>query len=138
MNIPTVKLYVKSLEKPVGTENIVIDKPTVQMIGGRSGFVIRTFPTHDVKTVTKYEYELPEEQEHLIEIIKEVALQFGLKLEIIDVGRENVLHRAIQKEFEKIRLFPTLVSDSSMVLEGTSTKEQIEAYLSKVKRASQS
>ncbi len=42
---------------------------------GRSGSVIWTFPTHDVQTVTKYEYELPEEQEHLIEIVKEVAFK---------------------------------------------------------------
>jgi hypothetical protein len=139
VEVPKVRLYVKSLKKAAGVENVVIDKPSMQNLGGgRAGNILRVYPTHEVRTVTKYEYALPEEQEHLVEIIKEAALQFGLKLEITDVGRENVLHRAIQKEFEKIRLFPTLVSDSGMMLEGTSTKEQIEAYLSKVKRAPQS
>mgnify|MGYP001563978401 CR=1 FL=1 len=129
-----MRLYVRSLKKIAGTENVVIDVPVTEIVRN----VVRVFPTHEVKTVAKYEYELPEEQEHLIEIVKEVALQFGLKLEIIDVGRENVLHRAIQREFEKITLFPTLVSDSGMMLEGTSTKEQIEVYLSKVKKGHQS
>lgn len=48
------------------------------------------------------------------------------------MARENLLHRAIHKRLEKIRLFPTIVSDSGLMLEGISKEEQIEAFLNKI------
>jgi hypothetical protein len=47
-------------------------------------------------------------------------------------ARANVLRRAIQKEFEKIRIFPTLIVSSGEKIEGKVTKEQIESFLSRV------
>ena len=85
-----------------------------------------------------YEFILPEEQQIILDLAKKTASKLGLEVKVIDVGKENVLYRAIQKEFEKIRLFPTLVSDSGMMLEGISTREQIEAFLSKIERPRQS
>ena len=125
-----MRLYVKSFQKNVGTEKIVIEKPTPQLLGGRFGGAHTTFPTHDVKTITKYEYELPEEQEHLIEIAKEVALQFGLKVETIDVGQMDFFDESLPKEVKKLKNFPVLATESEAVLATGFSREDVERFLS--------
>lgn len=134
LNIPTVKLYVKSLEKPVGTENIVIDKPTVQMIGSRFGNIIKVFPTHDVQTVTKYEYVLPEQQERLVEIIRDFASKSGFNLEVIDVAQMDYFDKPIPKEVKALNDFPVLAIDSQVQLILDFSREDIERFLSHVRR----
>jgi hypothetical protein len=126
MEVPKVRLYVKSLEKPVGTENVVADVPVTIIVKN----VVRVFPTHDVKTVTKYEYELPEEQEHLIEIVKEVAAKVGLKLEIIDAGKMDLFDEPLPKEVKQLKNFPVLATESKTQLATGFTREDIERFLS--------
>jgi hypothetical protein len=94
--------------------------------------------TYATETELKYEFVLPEEQQVIVDLKKKIASELGSEIKVIDVGKENVLHRAIHKEFEKIRLFPTLVSDSGMMLEGISTREQIDVFLSKIEGVRQS
>jgi hypothetical protein len=126
MEVPKVRLYVKSLEKPVGTENVVIDVSVTEIVRN----VVRVFPTHEVKTVTKYEYELPEEQEHLIEIVKEIVAKFGLKLEIIDVGQMDFFDEPLPKEVKQLKNFPVLATESKMQLATGFTREDVERFLS--------
>jgi hypothetical protein len=142
-----VTVYVKGVKTLTGTKEFERRTPSISKLGDSpdrielegkraSGtFVMKTYVT---EMEPAYEYVLPEEQQIIVDLTKKTASKLGLEVKVIDVGKENVLHRAIQKEFEKIRLFPTLVSDSGMMLEGISTKEQIEVFLSKVERASQS
>ena len=37
-----------------------------------------------------------------------------MDVEIVDVARENVLHKIMQEERENIKTFPTLVADSAL------------------------
>ena len=131
MEVLKVRLYVKSLKKAAGVENIVIDKPSMQnMGGGRAGNILRVYPTQDVRNVTKYEYELPEEQEHLIEIVKEVVAKVGLKLEIIDVGKMDFLDEPLPKEVKQLKNFPVVATESKTQLATGFTREDIERFLS--------
>lgn len=131
VEVPKVRLYVKSLKIAVGIENVVIDKPTMQNLGGgRAGNILRVYPTHEVRTVAKYEYVLPEEQEHLFEIVKEVALKFGLKLEIIDVAQRDSFDEPIPKEVKKLKNYPVLATESETVLATGLTREDVERFLS--------
>ena len=126
MEAPKVRLYVRSLKKKAGTENVVIDVPVTEILRN----VIRVFPTHEVKTVTKYEYELPEEQEHLVEIVKEVAIKFGLKLEIIDVEQMDSFDKPLPNEVKKLKNFPVLATESETVLATGFSREDVERFLS--------
>ena len=126
MEAHKVRLYVRSLKKDVGTETVVVDVPITQIVKN----VIRVFPTHEVKTVTKYEYGLPEEQERLVEIVKEVAIKFGLKLEIIDVAQRDSFDEPIPKEVKKLKNYPVLATESETVLATGLTREDVERFLS--------
>jgi hypothetical protein len=132
-----VTAYVKSVKTITGTKEFERRTPVsklgdspdrIELDGKRAGgtFVVKAYVT---EMEPAYEFVLSEEQQMIVDLTKETASRLGLEVKVIDVGKESVLHRAIQKEFEKIRLFPTLVSDSGMMLEGISTKEQIEAFL---------
>jgi len=131
MEAPKVRLYVRSLKKKAGFENVVINVPIVQNMGEQPlGGVIRVYPSRQIQTITKYKYALPEEQEHLIEIVKEVALKFCLKLEIIDVEQMDSFDEPIPKEVKKLKNFPVLVTESETVLATGLTREDIERFLS--------
>jgi len=126
-----VRLYVNSFKKAVGTENIVIDKPSVQILSGtRLGNVIRTYPTREVRTITKYEYVLPEQQESLVEIVKEVAFKFGFQLEVIDVGQMDFFDKPLPKEVKAMKNFPVLATESYVQLASDFSREDVERFLS--------
>jgi hypothetical protein len=142
-----VTVYVKGVKTLTGTKEFerrttgiskLGDSPDrIELDGKRADgtFIVKTYVT---EVEPAYEFVLPEEQQIIVDLTKKTASKLGLEVKVIDVGKENILHRAIQKEFEKIRHFPTLVSDSGMMLEGISTKEQIEVFLSRVERPRQS
>jgi len=120
MSVSRVRLYVKSVKTVTGT--IKVERLTV----ARS----RLPPT--VRTETKREYILPEAQQRTVEMIKNIASKYGLEVKVVDVGRENVFHRAIQEEREKIRAFPALLADSGERIEDNITEEQAEHFLSRI------
>lgn len=117
--------------------NKIGDRPSRIEIKGKrmkGTFVLRAYET---ETEPQYEFVLPENQQRIVELVKEVASSHNLEVEIVDVVKENVLHRAAQREFKRIRTFPTLVSVSGEMLTGVTTKEQLEAFLSKATRINQ-
>jgi hypothetical protein len=128
-----ITLYVKSVKCIVGTEAVGV-KTLVS--GGPSvrpgGF--RTVPPdamYETEEVPEYEFVLAEDQKDFIETVKNVAGRLGFAAEIIDVTKENIFRREIQQEIEKIRAFPTLITDSGRRMEGKKTKEQLESFLTK-------
>jgi hypothetical protein len=72
-----------------------------------------------------HDFVLPAEQREAVEIVRRVASKAGLDFKVVDVGKMNVLHRAIQKEFGRIRRFPTLVLSSGKRIEGNMTEQQV-------------
>jgi hypothetical protein len=150
-----VRLYVKSVKKAVGKENIVIEKPFFQYLGSRAfPGNVRYFPIHDVMTVTKYEYELPEEQEKLVEIVTDVASKLGFKLEVIDVTKRELSAEDSASEADKFATvvqsnvedhstrvpvemkelkdsaFPVLATESDTKLATNFSREDVERFLS--------
>jgi len=124
-----VTLYVKSVKTVIGTEKI--DRhyfqagPPVKVSG------YRLIPKHEVDTIAKYSFVLPENQNGTVKMVKEVAAKHGFKLEVVDVTKENILHRVLQEEIKRIKTFPTLITDSGEKIEGNITKEQVELLLRK-------
>ena len=132
-----VILYVKSVKTVTGTveaEREIIGRQPgrpdrAEIEGSRAGgkFRVRLFQT---ETGPKYEFVLPEDQKKVVEMVREAAYRLGLEVEVVDVARENPLHRIFQKELEKIEVFPTLLTDSEMLMSDFA-KERIEDFLSK-------
>jgi len=130
MEVPKVRLYVKSIEKDVGTENIFIDKPTALIINIASGTTIQTYPSREVRTVKKHEYVLPEQQKRVVEIVKEVVSKFGFQLEITDVGQMDLFDKPLPKEVRELKDFPVLATESKTQLATGYTREDVERFLS--------
>jgi hypothetical protein len=122
MGDSTVRLYVKGVKRVTRAKKSGVVTFALPRVG--QGEVSPV--TFDGDTEAKYEFVLPEEQQKIVEIVQKVASEYGLKLDVIDVARENVLHRAI----EKTRSFPALVLDSRERIEGRMTREQIRSILS--------
>jgi ABC-type uncharacterized transport system substrate-binding protein len=87
------------------------------------------------RTEPEWELALTEDQQEIVEMIKEVALKYGVEVEVVDVAKANFLQRVVQRKFEKIQAFPTLVTDSGEMCQGVSTKKKIEAFLSKASKS---
>jgi hypothetical protein len=118
-SLSKVILYVKSIKTVIGT---------VETQGLR-GFRVRVLET---ATEPKYDYVLSEDQQEVLEMVNKYARRHDVEVEVVDVTRENVLRRALQEEREKMRIFPTLTTDSGRRIEGKMTEEQIESFLSRI------
>lgn len=117
MSHSEIRLYVKSVKVVTGTT-------LVQHARLRESYAVETEPMHS--------YMLDEDQQKTIELVKEIARKYLLELEVVDMTRENVLRRVVQKEREKISVFPTLVAGSEQRIEGEITKEQVESFFSRI------
>jgi hypothetical protein len=110
------------------------DRPSRAEIEGKrmkGTFVLKTYAT---EARPQYEFILSEDQQITVEMVREIASRHNMEVKVVDVTRENVLFRAIRKEFRKTRVFPTIVSDSGISYKGPMSKEKIEDFLSKVAR----
>jgi len=120
MSVSRVRLYVKSVKTVTGTieaERLYVPRPLLR-------------PT--VGTESRHEYILPEAQERTVQMVKNIASKYGLRVEVVDVAKENIFHRVIQEEREKIRAFPALHANSFEGIEGDITTEQAESFLSRI------
>jgi hypothetical protein len=139
MNEPRVRLYVKSVKTVAGTEEIereifgrsLSHSGCVKVEGSVSDgtFRLRQF---GIIPEPKYDFVLSENQQATVEMVQKVASRHGLKLEVIDVTKEDVLHRTIQREFVGIRVFPTLTTSSGNKIEGNITEKEVESILSRI------
>jgi hypothetical protein len=140
MSCSKVRLYVKSVKTITGTTETeheifgrtVLDHPSRVKVEGsvaEGTFRVRQFA---VETEPKHEYILPEDQQKIVEMVKQMARRYRLEVEVVDVSKENLLRRVVQKEREKIRTFPTLVAGSGQKIEGNLTEKQVESLLSRI------
>jgi hypothetical protein len=142
MSNSKVRLYVKSLKTVTGTTEIErevftrtpSDRPDRVKVEGKVAegtFRVRLFET---ETEPKYDFVLPEDQQRVVEMVKQIAFKYGLEVEVVDVAKENALHRFLEKEVKKLKVFPTLIIDSAEKIEGKITEKQAESVLSHLKR----
>ena len=123
MSEPQIRLYVRSVKTVTGTvqfERLTTRRPRLPPV---------------TVTEPKRDYVLPEYQMKTAEMVKSVASKFGLKVEVVDVARENILRRAMTREGKKIRTFPTLVAGLQRV-EGEITEVQVTSLFSRIADAS--
>ena len=115
-----IRLYVKSVKTFIGTLR------GLQVDGFGRGR--RVYSERE----PEYEFVLPEDQQKVVDMVKEVARRYFLGVEVVDVAEENVLRRMIQREQEKIKIFPTLIADRETKIEGEMTEKQVTSLLSRI------
>jgi tetrahydrodipicolinate N-succinyltransferase len=116
-----VRLYVRSVRTVTGTRKV--ERETLL----RRVRSVETEPTHG--------YILPEDQQKAAEMVRRIARKYGLEVEMVDLAKENVLRRVLQKEKEGIRILPTLMARSGVRLEGSLTEMQVESVFSRLAEA---
>jgi glutaredoxin len=135
-----VRLFVKSVKTVTGTKEFehatwlrrAGARPDRIELEGKITTGTFRVKAYETETEPAYDFVLPEDQEKVVEMVTEAASKKGLQLEVIDVTKENILHRAIQEELKKIHTFPTIIVGSAQKIEGRMTKEQIDDVLSRV------
>jgi predicted metalloenzyme YecM len=128
-----VTLYVKS-NRIKGADRKLVRLKTIVTLGSIMTFPYpwsSKFPYYDVERITHFDYVLPKDQQEMMENVKELSLKNDFKVEVVDVGKMNVLSRSRLKHSEKIETLPATVTDSGEIFEGVMTKQQIETYFFK-------
>jgi len=129
-----VKLYVRSKRKVMGTVEegaytgaAIQSGTSVARSGARTPITVyQTYRKFEQKTAK--EYVLPEEQEEVVELLKEIAPSCGFEVVLVDLGRISRFNRAFRKEFRGLNVFPTLKTSSGRTLT-TFAKQDVEAFL---------
>lgn len=125
-----VTLYVKSPKGLMVDGRREIYK-AIAPSGPRSRATSREMVYHDT-LVTMPGYTLPEDQKETVEMVTEVALKYGFKVEVIDVTKQSLLERKSLEDDELIRIYPTIMIDGKR-FKGTISRKQIEMLLSKAR-----
>jgi hypothetical protein len=116
-----IKLYVKSIKTVAETREADLCDPQAA----------RAYPIR-VKVEGKGDYVFPEDQQKAIETVKRIARKYGLEVEIVDVTREDAVHRILQKKRKRIKNLPTLIASSGERFEGNFTEKQVEELFSRL------
>jgi hypothetical protein len=129
MSRKRIILYVQSTKTVVGTQEFESIRVHSGMTRASGGAVAGTTRTGHIE----YEYLLSDEQEKIIKAAKDMCNEYGFELKIVDVTREDVLHRMIHDNIKGIDIYPALLSDSGRWVEDITSKRQVESFLSKEK-----
>lgn len=113
-----ITVYARSTKRFSEIQTPDRDATIVRSLGAR----YRTTPMGQGDTITLDDLAFPKDQEDTIEIIRQIAKNYGFEVRVVDLTREST--------HKKINILPTLVSDSGKRLEGSISKEQIQAFLS--------
>ena len=119
-----VTVYVKSNKTLTGTETWgrwgVAGRNTGR---GRGASIIPDYKTY---STTTYSRAVPNKQERILELVRQIAQEYGFGVKVVDAATENILHRFVRKIIKKISIFPALITDSGQKIQGEFTREQVE------------
>jgi hypothetical protein len=115
-----ITLYVKSVRTH---EEIVTPDRESEIAGTLGPHYYRGTPMGDGDTVPVDEFVFPEDQQELIEMVKEKAPEHSFAVRVVDLTREEPHHI--------VKTIPTLISDSGKRLEGKISEEQLASFLAK-------
>jgi hypothetical protein len=127
-----VTLYVKS-NRIKGADREFAREKTIVTLGGvmtNPYPYASKFPYYDVERITHFDSVLSKDQQEMMEELKELGLKYGFKVEVVDLGKMNILSRSRLKHSKEIEMLPAIVTDSGEIFEGVMTRQQIETCFS--------
>ena len=128
-----VTLYVRS-SRIQGADRKFVRLKTIVTVGDPRTYpypLSTKFPYYDEERIAHFDCVLPEDQKRMMEDVKELSVEHGFKVEVVDLGKMNILSRSRLQRSEKIEALPAMVTDSGLIFEGVMTKQQIETYFFK-------
>jgi hypothetical protein len=111
------------------TKNVSLEEFTFTGMGAMHRGVTVSVPRSKEVRRLKNEFDVPEDQQEIVSMVKETARNHGFEVEVVDVTEENVLRRDIQEHAKHIHSFPTVITDDGRRIEGDITRQQVEALL---------
>jgi hypothetical protein len=111
-------LYVKSIRTQEEIGSLNRESAIASTLGPH---YYRGTPMGDGDMYPVERFVLSEDQEQIIEIVKEKAFEQGFVVRIVDLTREEAHHR--------VEVIPTLITDSGKRLEGKISEQQLESLL---------
>ena len=88
----------------------------------------RIWPDYKVIKETTRKSVLSEDQKALIDMVRAAAVKYGIVLKVIDVAENHFLDKLMTR-LKRIVIFPTLLADNGLRIEGDITEERIKALL---------
>lgn len=133
-----ITVYVRSVKTVTGTQEIERELVGRQIGHAPSRIKLEgkvsdgTFRLRQFEKITEpqYEFILPADQQRFVETVKKIASTHGIKVEVVDVTKENVLKREIQEHVKNLTTFPTIIANDGKRIGGNVTKAQLEKWLS--------
>jgi hypothetical protein len=134
-----VTLYVKGNRIKGADREVAREKTIVTQVNVMSDPYpwAAKFPYYDVERITHFDYVLSKDQQEMMENVKELGLKYDFKVEVVDLGKMNILSRSRLRHSKEIGILPAVVTDSGEIFEGLMTKQQIETCFSKAAKAAQ-
>jgi hypothetical protein len=114
-----VTIYVKSIKNYGEIRTPDRDQIIIRSLGAR----YHPTPMGEGEEITLDVFVIPDDQQKIIDIVKEIALIYGFDVRIWDLTRRTAQ--------DGINTVPTLLTNSGKRLEGKMTKKKIEQLLSK-------
>jgi len=127
-----VTLYVRT-SRTKGADRQFLRQKTIVTLGGDRYYPYpwsTKFPYFDVERVTHFDYAIPKDQQEMMNDLRELGAKHNFKVEVVDLGKMNVLSRSRFQRSMNIGTLPALVSDSGEILQGVMTKQQMETWFS--------
>ena len=127
-----VTLYVRG-KKIKGADRELAREKTIVTLGGAMTNpypYASKFPYYDVERITHFDYVVSEDLQEMMEDLKELGLKYGFTVEVVDLGKMNILSRSRLKHSKEIKMLPAIVTDSGKIFEGLMTRQQIETCFS--------
>ena len=84
-----VTLYVKSTKTKVEDGQVRREKTVVALrvpLWG-AGNASSTYQYYDVENISHYDYVLPEDQQRMLEDVKELGVKYGFNVEVVDLEK---------------------------------------------------
>jgi hypothetical protein len=132
-----VTLFVKT-SRIKGADRKLVRLKTIVTIGSIMTYPYpwsSKFPYYDEERITHFDYVLSEDQQKMVEDVKELSLKYDFKVEVVDLGKMSLLSRSRLKRSNKIETLPAMVTDSGKIFQGVMTKQQMETcFFKAVKR----
>lgn len=122
---PIITVYVRSM-KVLVSETLIEEPYPVKK--GYGPYEVSKRTTFQTKLKKKYGYVLPDNQKALLEVVKELSERYGFELKVVDVAKENIIHK-LWRKLKGIKNFPVIEINKGDRLQAPFSPSELERFI---------